>query len=152
MTSRSTASDEAGVVGSAARSPGGGRVAAARSPARSAVTVEAIRAESRADDRASSAGRGRGVRARSDSRRTSRTVPSAASTTGAEPSSRSRGSSTSTGTSLTTTVGAMRRSRSEPAREWCTSSASAASSSLRRKDSADPTRIVPKRRDTSSTR
>ena len=55
--------------------------------------------------RVAAAGCRRGVRARSTSRRASRTVPSGASTTGAEPSSRSRGSSTSSGTSLTTTVG-----------------------------------------------
>ena len=41
--------------------------------------------------------RSRGVRARSRSGRATRTVPSAASTTGAAPSSRSRGSSTSSG-------------------------------------------------------
>ena len=58
-----------------------------------------------------------------------RTVPSAASTTGATPSSRSRGSSTSSGSVLTSTVGAIRRSPSEPACGWCSSSASAVSSS-----------------------
>jgi hypothetical protein len=50
------------------------------------------------------------------------------------------------------TVGAMRRSPSDPALGWCNSSVSAASSSARRNDSAWPTRTVPKVLATSSTR
>ena len=56
--------------------------------------------------------------------------------TGAAPSSRSRGSSTSSGMVLTSTVGASRRSPSVPAFGWCSSSVSAASSSARRNASA----------------
>ena len=84
--------------------------------------------------------------------RATRTVPSAASTTGAAPSSRSRGSSTSSGTSTISTVGAIRRSPRVPAFGWCSSSVSAVSSSARRNASAWPTRTVPKVRAVSSTR
>ena len=63
-----------------------------------------------------------------------------ASTSGETPSSRSRGSSTSSGVVLTRTVGAIRRSPSESARGWCSTSVSAVSSSARRNASAWPTR------------
>ena len=59
---------------------------------------------------------------------------------------------TSSGVSVTTTVGAMRRSRSPVAPGSWTSAASAASSSLRRNAETAPTRTVPKVRATSSTR
>ena len=49
------------------------------------------------------------------------------------------------GVVLTSTVGAIRRSPSEAACGWCSSSVSAASSSARRNASACPTRTVPKR-------
>jgi hypothetical protein len=152
----------AGVAGAPERGSFSGRLATARSPARMAVTVAAIRAASRAAACApgvagampgsTTAGFLCGVRARSTSRRAIRTVPSGASTTGAAPSSRNRSRRSPIGTSLITTVRAIRRRPRDAALGWCTSSARAVSSSLRRNDSATPTRIVPNLRDTSSTR
>ena len=75
--------------------------AAARSPTRIAETTAAVRAVARVPWGV----RRRGDRARNTSGRATRTVPSTASTTGARPSSRMRGSSVPSGTSEITTVG-----------------------------------------------
>src|SRR5680860_540497 len=120
----------------------GGRFATARSPARIAFTVAETRAAARAASASALVWSCLGVRARKASLRTTRTDPSGPSTTGEPPSSRRRGRSTSTGTSLTTTVGAILRSRSEAANGSRTSSVSAAASFLRRDDESALTELV----------